>query len=174
VLYGITETLFGNWSSLYLSGQRGLGVATASAALAAFWACVTVGRVIVAVLPARIPATAVYLLLPVLIVGANVAVSGASTAATAVLAYAAAGLACSAMLPLSISFAGREFPRLGATSASELIAGYQIGYGVVRGLRGRGRGRRRPGGRRRRHHPERAATRPFGARYSPCHHRHPF
>ncbi len=131
VLYGITETLFGNWSSLYLSGQRGLGVATASAALAAFWACVTVGRVIVAVLPARIPATAVYLLLPVLIVGANVAVSGAGTAATAVLAYAAAGLACSAMLPLSISFAGREFPRLGATSAGELIAGYQIGYGVA-------------------------------------------
>lgn len=131
VLYGITETLFGNWSSLYLSGQRGLGVATASAAPAAFWACVTVGRVIVAVLPARIPATAVYLLLPVLIVGASVAVSGASTAATAVLAYAAAGLACSAMLPLSISFAGREFPRLGATSAGELIAGYQIGYGVA-------------------------------------------
>ena len=131
VLYGICETLFGNWSSLYLSGQRGLGVAVASAALAAFWACVTIGRVIVAVLPARIPPTAVYLVLPVLIVGADVAVSAARTPVTAVLAYAAAGLACSAMLPLSVSFAGREFPRLGATSSGELIAGYQVGYGVA-------------------------------------------
>lgn len=131
VLYGICETLFGNWSSLYLSGQRGLGVTVASAALAAFWACVTVGRVVVALLPARIPPTVVYLVLPVLIVGANVAVAGAQNPVTAVLAYAAAGLACSAMLPLSVSFAGREFPRLGATTSGELIAGYQVGYGVA-------------------------------------------
>ncbi|WP_420122168.1 MFS transporter [Nakamurella sp.] len=131
VLYGICETLFGNWSSLYLSGQRGLSVSVASAALAAFWACVTAGRVIVALLPARIPPTATYLLLPVLIVGANVAVAGAQTPTTAVLAYGAAGLACSAMLPLSVSFAGREFPRLGAASSGELIAGYQVGYGVA-------------------------------------------
>lgn len=131
VLYGICEPLFGNWSSLYLSGQRGLSVSVASAALAAFWACVTLGRVAVALLPARIPPTAVYLVLPVLIVGANVAVAGARNPITAVLAYAAAGLACSAMLPLSISFAGREFPRLGATSSGELIAGYQIGYGIA-------------------------------------------
>ena len=131
MLYGICETLFGNWSSLYLSGQRGLGVTVASAALAAFWACVTIGRVIVALLPVRIPPTAVYLVLPVLIVGANVAVAGAQSAVAAVLAYAAAGLACSAMLPLSVSFAGREFPRLGAISSGELIAGYQVGYGVA-------------------------------------------
>lgn len=131
VLYGICETLFGNWSSLYLSGERGLSVSVASAALAAFWACVTIGRVIVAVLPARFPPTAVYLVLPVLIVGATIAVSAAQAPAAAVLAYAAAGLACSAMLPLSVSFAGREFPRLGATSAGELIAGYQVGYGIT-------------------------------------------
>ena len=48
VLYGICETLFGNWSSVYLTGQRGLSAQTASLALAAFWACVTIGRVIVA------------------------------------------------------------------------------------------------------------------------------
>jgi len=48
-----------------------------------------------------------------------------------VLAYAAAGFACSAMLPLSLSLAGQEFPRLGATSSGELIAGYQVGYGIT-------------------------------------------
>lgn len=57
--------------------------------------------------------------------------AAAHTPAAAVLAYAAAGLACSAMLPLSVSFAGREFPRLGATSSGELIAGYQVGYCIT-------------------------------------------
>ena len=45
--------------------------------------------------------------------------------------FGAAGLACSAFLPLSISLAGEEFPRLAATMSGELIASYQIGYGVA-------------------------------------------
>ncbi|MEN2741166.1 MFS transporter [Microbacterium sp. X-17] len=131
VLYGVCETLFGNWSTLYLSGERQLPTAVASAALAAFWACVTLGRVIVAILPARIPVPAVYVVLPFLIAGASLAVASASTSVAAVLAYAAAGLACSAMLPLSVSFGEREFARWGSTSSGELIAGYQVGYGIA-------------------------------------------
>jgi hypothetical protein len=42
-----------------------------------------------------------------------------------------AGLACSAFLPLSISFGGKEFPQLSAVMAGELIAFYQAGYGVA-------------------------------------------
>ena len=60
LLYGICETLFGNWSSLYLAGERGLSPEAASLALAAFWAFVTIGRIIVAVLPPAIPPTLVY------------------------------------------------------------------------------------------------------------------
>jgi fucose permease len=131
LLYGICETLFGNWSSVYLTGERGLSAQTASLALAAFWACVTIGRVIVAGLTSKVPATAVYLTLPVLIALSSVAVAVAGKGVTAVLAYAAAGFACSAMLPLSLSLAGQEFPRLGATSSGELIAGYQVGYGIT-------------------------------------------
>jgi MFS transporter, FHS family, glucose/mannose:H+ symporter len=131
LLYGVCETLFGNWSSLYLVGERGLSAGVASLALAAFWACVTLGRIIVAALTPKIPATAVYLILPVLIAASNVAVAASGNALTAVLAYAAAGFACSAMLPLSLSLAGQEFPRLGATSSGELIAGYQVGYGIT-------------------------------------------
>ncbi len=131
LLYGICETLFGNWSSVYLTGERGLTPQTASLALAAFWACVTVGRIIVAGLTTKVPTTVVYLILPALIAVSSVAVAAAGSGVTAVLAYAAAGLACSAMLPLSLSLAGQEFPRLGATSSGELIAGYQIGYGIT-------------------------------------------
>ena len=57
VAYGICETLFGNWSSVYLTGERGLSAQTASLALAAFWACVTIGRVIVAGLTSKVRAT---------------------------------------------------------------------------------------------------------------------
>ncbi len=131
LLYGICETLFGNWSSLFLAGERGLSAGVASLALAAFWACVTIGRIVVAALTPKVPATVVYLTLPVLIAVTNVAVSAAGNAVTAVFAYAAAGFACSAMLPLSLSLAGQEFPRLGATSSGELIAGYQVGYGIT-------------------------------------------
>jgi hypothetical protein len=40
-------------------------------------------------------------------------------------------LACSAFLPLSISFGGKEFPHLSAVMAGGLIAFYQLGYGVA-------------------------------------------
>ncbi|MGN6125354.1 MAG: hypothetical protein ACTHON_02220, partial [Humibacter sp.] len=96
-----------------------------------FWAFVTIGRVIVALLPARIPSWAVYILLPFLIALSSLAVASASAPTAAVLAYAAAGLACSAMLPLSVSFAEREFARWGSTSSGELIARYQVGYGIA-------------------------------------------
>ena len=45
--------------------------------------------------------------------------------------FAPAGLACSAFFPLSISFGGEEFPRLTAVISGELIAFYQVGYGIA-------------------------------------------
>ena len=48
-----------------------------------------------------------------------------------IIVFGLAGLACSAFLPLSISFGGDEFPRLSAVMAGELIAFYQLGYGVA-------------------------------------------
>ena len=109
VLYGICETLFGNWSSVYMTGERGESAQVASLCLAAFWACVTVGRIVVAALTSRVQTTTIYLSLPVLIAVSSVAVAYASTPVTALLAYAAAGFACSAMLPLTLSLAGEQF-----------------------------------------------------------------
>jgi MFS family permease len=48
-----------------------------------------------------------------------------------IIAFGLAGLACSGFLPLSISFAGGEFPHLSAVMAGGLIAFYQLGYGVA-------------------------------------------
>ena len=58
-------------------------------------------------------------------------IAHADGAATGIVGFAAAGLACSALLPLSISFSGAEFPSRAATMSGELIAFYQVGYGVA-------------------------------------------
>lgn len=131
LLYGIAETLNGNWSELYLTQQRGVPTQWASFALTAFWAMVTIGRVLAAVLSSRMPARRIYLGLPVLLVVAFLAVSQIKTEIGGVLAFGFAGLACSAFFPLSISFGGKEFPRLTAVVSGELIAFYQVGYGIA-------------------------------------------
>jgi MFS transporter, FHS family, glucose/mannose:H+ symporter len=129
-LYGILETLNGNWATLYLSGERGVSARGASMALAAFWAMVTVGRVLIAVISARVPARSMYVGLPLLLLITFQLASRVQSETGGILAFGMAGLACSAFLPLSISFGGNEFPRLSAVMAGELIAFYQLGYGV--------------------------------------------
>jgi len=53
-----------------------------------------------------------------------------STAA-GVLAFGIAGLGCSALLPLTISFAGEELVAISAAAAGWVIAAYQLGYGIA-------------------------------------------
>jgi len=48
-----------------------------------------------------------------------------------VLAFALAGLGCSALLPLTISFGQGELTVMGAAVAGGLIAFYQMGYGIA-------------------------------------------
>lgn len=131
LLYGIVETVNGNWSVLYLIHQRGVAASWASLALTAFWAMVTVGRLFASLASTRVPARWIYLGLSALTPPALLIVSGADTAAGGVVAFGLAGLACSAFLPLTISFGGGEFSRLTAVMSGELIAFYQVGYGLA-------------------------------------------
>jgi hypothetical protein len=48
-----------------------------------------------------------------------------------IIAFALAGLGCSALLPLTMSFAEEELTTIAASVAGGLIAFYQIGYGVA-------------------------------------------
>ena len=130
-LYGIVETLCGNWATLYLATQRQVSGQAAAYALTAFWVMVTSGRVLISFLDRFIAARWIYLALPVLLAVAFQIVAVAGDAATGIAAFAVAGLACSAFLPFSISFAGAEFPRQAATMSGALIAVYQVGYGVA-------------------------------------------
>lgn len=130
-LYGICETLFGNWAVLYWHGQRGLTVAEAGAVLAVFWALVTAGRLATAALARWVPPRRVYPVLPLLLIVAFLLIPRAAGAAEALAVFALAGIGCSAMLPLSIAFAEEQFPALAEVLAGELIAVYMIGYGLA-------------------------------------------
>jgi fucose permease len=131
LLYGIVETLNGNWSTLYLTQQRGVPTQWASLALAAFWAMVTGGRVLVAFASSRVPSRWIYPGLPALLVVAFFVVARVTSAIGGIVAFGFAGLACSAMLPLSISFGGTAFPHQKAVVSGDLLAVYQVGYGIA-------------------------------------------
>jgi MFS family permease len=130
-VYGIVETLNGNWAMLYLSSERGVSTQGASFALAAFWVMVTVGRVLIALISQLVPPRWIYVALPALSLVVFQLASQVQSEAGGIIVFGLAGLACSGFLPLSISFAGGEFPRLSAVMAGGLIAFYQLGYGVA-------------------------------------------
>jgi FHS family glucose/mannose:H+ symporter-like MFS transporter len=131
LLYGVAETLNGNWSGPYLTRERGLSAESASFALTAFWAMVTVGRILFATVSSERTVPWIYAGLPVVLIAAFQIVSHASGAAESIVAFGLSGLGCSAFFPLSISLSGQEFPKLAALTSGELVAFYQAGYGVA-------------------------------------------
>lgn len=131
LLYGVAEALNGNWSGAYLTTERGLDAERASFALMAFWTMVTVGRILFATLSSATTARWIYAGLPLFLIAAFQLVSRAAGETAAIAAFALTGLGCSAILPLCISLCGEEFPRLAAVVSGELVAFYQIGFGVA-------------------------------------------
>lgn len=112
-LYGVVETLCGNWAIPYLSGQTGVTAAQASFALTAFWIMVTAGRVLFAFTARWVSEKLVYVALPIALALVFQFVAHIGGATGGIVGFGAAGLACSAFLPLSISFGGAEFPEAG-------------------------------------------------------------
>ena len=53
-LYGVTETTFGNWASIFLHMEKGFSQVQANIALSLFWASVTVGRIFIVFLSLQI------------------------------------------------------------------------------------------------------------------------
>ena len=130
--YGICETMNGNWASLDMK-QLGASTTMASLALTAFWASVTLGRVLFAAIRVRFPTRRTYHLLPFVLAGAFIAIAALPSGepGLGVLTFALAGLGCSALLPLTISFGQEELLGMSAAVAGGLIASYQVGYGLA-------------------------------------------
>ncbi len=130
ILYGVSETFLGNWAPIYLHEDQGLPLNWANFALSAFWAMVTLGRVGIAILSVWVPARWIYLTLPILMVTAFLIIPRIGGEGASVVTFGFAGLACSAFLPLTISFAQREFSQMVEVVSGGLMAAYLFGYGI--------------------------------------------
>ena len=133
VLYGICETMNGNWSQADMTTSLGASTTQAAVALTAFWATVTVGRLLFAGIGRWMPPTTVFRLLPMLLVVTFLltAVLPADQPWLGVAVFGLAGLGCSALLPLTISLGQGAMATMSAAVAGGVIAFYQLGYGVA-------------------------------------------
>jgi fucose permease len=133
VAYGICETMNGNWSQLDMTTRLGASATQASLALAAFWAMVTVGRVLFAAIDRWLPERVTYRVLPFVLVVTFLLVSALTRphAGAGIAVFALAGLGCSALLPLTISFGEEDLSAMAAAMAGAVIAFYQFGYGIA-------------------------------------------
>jgi MFS family permease len=133
LLYGVCETMNGNWASLYMTKEMGASTTQASLALTVFWGTVTVGRILFAVIEKWFPERAVFQVLPLLVAAGFIAIAflRPTQPLLGIPAFALAGFGCSALLPLVISFGQAEFKTIAASVAGGLIASYQIGYGIA-------------------------------------------
>jgi predicted MFS family arabinose efflux permease len=133
ILYGICETMNGNWSQLQMTSQFGASTTQASLALTAFWAMVTAGRVFFAAVARWLPTRVAFHGLPFVLVGTfcSIAVLPAHHPGVGIAVFALAGLGCSALLPLSISFGQADLTTMSAAIAGSVIAFYQVGYGIA-------------------------------------------
>jgi fucose permease len=133
LLYGFCETMNGNWSQIDLTTHLGLSATVASLALTAFWAVVTAGRVLFALIQKWFPSRLVYHILPFFLAAVFLIIATLPQDApiVSVLAFALAGLGCSALLPLTISFGQEKLVAMSGAVAGGVIAFYQLGYGIA-------------------------------------------
>lgn len=104
---------------------------SATYALAAFWAAVTLGRLIIASVSTRMDSSRIYVVLPWAIALALVIAPEADTVGGSISLFALAGLACSGFFPMTIGYGESRFPSIVEIAAGWLIAAYQIGYGLA-------------------------------------------
>lgn len=130
VMYGAVESVFGNWSAIFLGQDAGLTAARAAAGLAAFWAAVTAGRLLFAVAALHLRTEALYVLGPAVAAGALIALPGSRGFAGAVITLAAGGLGLSFLFPYSVSLATARFPASASAVSGILVAALMLGAGV--------------------------------------------
>jgi MFS transporter, FHS family, glucose/mannose:H+ symporter len=130
VLYGIGETMFGNWGTTLLV-SKGVKATSANDALAAFWASVTIGRLLIALSSKWVRSPTIYVALPWAIAVALLLVPTASTATVGILVFAFGGFACSGFFPMTVGYGEATFPTFVELAAGWLIAAYQVGYGLA-------------------------------------------
>lgn len=132
-LYGLSETLNGNWAVLLMSNHLDSPPQVSSLALTLFWTFVTLGRLLFSRFAKWFPPRLLLPGLPVFlaVIFAGISRLGPGNGDAGLALFALAGLGCSALLPLIISFGQKQLVQLGSSAAGVLIAFYQLGYGLA-------------------------------------------
>jgi predicted MFS family arabinose efflux permease len=130
ILYAFAEGTFYNWAVIYLQESKMLPMEVATLALSVFWAAMVAGRLAVSIAVLRVPAEWIWLLLPVLMICAFLALPYANTPAFGIGLFALGGLACSAFFPLTVGLVSKRFDMHVAWVSSMMIAALMFGNGI--------------------------------------------
>jgi MFS family permease len=130
LIYGICETTFGNWGTIFLHTEKQVSLADANYALALFWGAITAGRVCITFLTFVLSSKKIYFSLSPIILISLLLIYIAQTPSSAIFAFLIAGIGCSGFLPLTFSFAQESFPFLAQVISGLMTGAYMIGYGV--------------------------------------------
>ncbi|MES2345709.1 MAG: MFS transporter [Chlamydiota bacterium] len=130
LLYGMIETVNGNWAVVFMKNTLHEGVSAASLALTLFWTMITVGRVFFALTEKWISEKFVFRVLPLVVACAFIFAAEVSekNGFLGLYIFGLAGFGCSALLPLTISFADKA---IASSIAGVVIAFYLLGYGIA-------------------------------------------
>lgn len=133
LLYGIIETLNGNWILIYMKKYQNASIDLQSLALTVFWGMVTFGRIFFASAARYFRESSAYQILPFIAAAAFICISliPANSQYFSVLAFGLAGFGCSALLPLTISFGTAQLKSIAQSVAGGVIAFYLLGYGIA-------------------------------------------
>ncbi len=129
VLYAFAEGTFANWAVIYLTSKP-IDPAAAAYALSAFWLALVLGRLGTAVLVLVVPPVLIWRSLPLGMATVFLLLPSAHDATTGIALFALAGLASSAVFPLTIELASQRFLAYGAQVGALMTAALMLGVGL--------------------------------------------
>ena len=130
ILFGICESAFDYWGTIYLHHSKGVDIVEANYGLTMFWGMSTLGQVVISALSIKISPTRIYYTLSLLIAVSMFGFSLGKHFNIGILPYVVGGLGCSAFFSLSINFAEKEFGRIIEIVSGMLVTGYFVGVGL--------------------------------------------
>ena len=133
LLYGIIETLNGNWALIYMNKHVHASIKVQSLALATFWGMLTVGRVFFALIEKQFAEWRAYRILPFIATIAFLLLASLppNNVYLGHFAFGLAGFGCSALFPLTISFGDKQLTSFTASIAGGVLASDLVGYGIA-------------------------------------------
>jgi FHS family glucose/mannose:H+ symporter-like MFS transporter len=130
VLYGTIEAVIANWSTIYLTRDRGFSPTTAAVCLSLFWGFLTGGRVLATFLAMWIEPRKLFRVAPFIALGGILLLNTVRQEAAVFLPYMIIGLGCSYTFPVSVSLTTRYHEAQRELLPSFMLAGLMTGVGA--------------------------------------------